>query len=269
MSAEVKFAVLMTHGSPGPIRILGELARHGFAPHTAYILKPDWKANLRRVRRKLLTAGLLQTIGRIGQIWRKDGAKGADASSSIDIDPLSGVRVIQVGRFDSEAMLDDARGEGFDVFLAMTDEILRRKTFSIPRMGTLNAHPARNPEYRGLSALERMLRDGEPPEITLHLIDEGIDTGPILKGFPVTSRIVADGHIDDEQVSLFQARAFIYGLQMASRGSWTFEDRFARPSNMSRALSAKQIRDLLLTYEDSVKHPPYFANRHHDTPDLR
>ena len=46
----------------------------------------------------------------------------------------------------------------------------------------MNAHPGENPTYRGLGSSERMLIDGYFMCIP-HLIDEGIDTGPIYKIF--------------------------------------------------------------------------------------
>lgn len=51
--------------------------------------------------------------------------------------------------------------------------------------GVLNLHCGSLPEIRGMNGVEWNLFFGRPPEATLHMIDAGIDTGPIL-----ASRIV-------------------------------------------------------------------------------
>jgi folate-dependent phosphoribosylglycinamide formyltransferase PurN len=58
--------------------------------------------------------------------------------------------------------------------------ILRKPLLEIPRLGVLNAHLALLPEIRGMSSPEWSLLCGVPPGITIHWIDSGIDTGPIL-----------------------------------------------------------------------------------------
>ncbi|HET6469181.1 MAG TPA: formyl transferase, partial [Geminicoccaceae bacterium] len=47
----------------------------------------------------------------------------------------------------------------------------------------INLHPGLTPAYRGFDAGYRALAQGDPNGcgVTVHLIDEGIDTGPILR----------------------------------------------------------------------------------------
>lgn len=243
-----KFAVLMTAGSPGPLRVLDELAASGFYPHTIYLMTPGWRHNLKRVVRKFKSSGVLGTARRISQALRQRfvSSGAGTVGSNEQVSPVSNARILRVERFHDQAVIDDARSEGFEVFLAMTDEILRRKVFSLPRMGTLNAHPAKNPEYRGLSSLERMLRDKKQPVVTLHLINEGIDTGPIIARIPITDRLISNGQLDERVVSKWQAAAFSAGLNRLKEGqSWEFLDCFLEPSNMSFALSNSEVSDIL------------------------
>jgi folate-dependent phosphoribosylglycinamide formyltransferase PurN len=48
------------------------------------------------------------------------------------------------------------------------------------RLGTINVHPALLPWVRGLGRVEASVLRGVPPGVTAHLVDAGIDTGPIL-----------------------------------------------------------------------------------------
>lgn len=59
--------------------------------------------------------------------------------------------------------------------------IFKRHIFEIPRLGTYNVHPGALPRYAGLFAPFRCLMDGaDRIGCTLHLVDDGIDTGPVI-----------------------------------------------------------------------------------------
>ncbi|AVM74770.1 formyl transferase [Magnetospirillum gryphiswaldense] len=59
--------------------------------------------------------------------------------------------------------------------------IFRRNVFDIPRFGTYNVHPGALPRYAGLFAPFRcMLEGGDAIGCTLHRVDDGIDTGPVV-----------------------------------------------------------------------------------------
>lgn len=59
--------------------------------------------------------------------------------------------------------------------------IFKPNVFDIPRLGTWNIHPGALPRYAGLFAPFRGLMDGGGRlGCTLHRVDAGIDTGPVL-----------------------------------------------------------------------------------------
>ena len=77
-----------------------------------------------------------------------------------------------------------------DWLLVCGAPILSERILSIPRVGTVNVHFGIAPEYRGQDSLFWTLyrRDYEKIGFTLHEVDAGIDTGPILaRGFPALS----------------------------------------------------------------------------------
>lgn len=58
---------------------------------------------------------------------------------------------------------------------------LRRALFAIPRLGTLNLHLGKAPEFRGSSPGFYELLAGIPEVgVTVHRVDDGLDSGPIL-----------------------------------------------------------------------------------------
>jgi methionyl-tRNA formyltransferase len=58
---------------------------------------------------------------------------------------------------------------------------LRRPLLEVPRRGVLNAHLGSLPEIRGMNSPEWSLLVDIPVGVTIHYIDEGIDTGPVLQ----------------------------------------------------------------------------------------
>lgn len=92
-----------------------------------------------------------------------------------------------------------------DLAIFTGGNILREELLKVPRLGVLNAHLALLPEIRGMSSPEWSLLCEVPLGITIHFIDSGIDTGPILlrREFAITedcaslpdlrNRMIAEG----------------------------------------------------------------------------
>jgi len=60
-------------------------------------------------------------------------------------------------------------------------KILKPEVISIPKSGCINLHFGLLPKYRGMAPIAHAMINGdEEIYATLHYIDEGIDTGPIL-----------------------------------------------------------------------------------------
>jgi methionyl-tRNA formyltransferase len=74
------------------------------------------------------------------------------------------------------------------VCVACCEQLLRREEFEIPALGAINLHPSLLPRYRGPNPYfwqsHQMDLEGG---VTIHQIDEGIDTGDILlqRRFPI------------------------------------------------------------------------------------
>lgn len=61
--------------------------------------------------------------------------------------------------------------------------IIRRKLLEIPRLGTLNGHPGILPDYRGIDSFHWAILRDEPEKVgvTVHWVDTGVDTGPMIR----------------------------------------------------------------------------------------
>ena len=69
-----------------------------------------------------------------------------------------------------------------DLFVVVAYGLLMPKEIlNLPRYGAVNLHPSLLPKYRGPSPIVSAILDGTPyTGITIMLLDEGMDTGPII-----------------------------------------------------------------------------------------
>jgi len=70
-----------------------------------------------------------------------------------------------------------------DLIIFTGGNILRKQLLEVPRLGVLNAHLGLLPEIRGMSSPEWSLLQHIPVGVTIHFMDTGIDTGPILQRY--------------------------------------------------------------------------------------
>ncbi len=68
-----------------------------------------------------------------------------------------------------------------DLGIVLGTRILRPSTFGVPRMGCINLHKGKVPEYRGMPPGFWELYDGASSAgVTVHFVDKGLDTGDIV-----------------------------------------------------------------------------------------
>ena len=76
-----------------------------------------------------------------------------------------------------------------DIVIFTGGGLIRKHILEIPNLGILNCHAGLLPEYRGMDVVEwAVLESKEPPPktgLTLHFMDKGVDTGPILMKKPI------------------------------------------------------------------------------------
>ena len=64
--------------------------------------------------------------------------------------------------------------------------LIPKEVLKIPKLGCLNIHPALLPKYRGRYSTAHAIFNGESHTgVTLHWMDEGIDSGPIISQEPI------------------------------------------------------------------------------------
>lgn len=108
---------------------------------------------------------------RLAELQAECDAQPAPANLRIDVDDLNDAAVLARIRALKPAA----------VFVASTG-LLRRPLLEACGCPVVNYHSGVNPAYRGINGGYFALANGEPElfGVTLHLVDLGVDTGPIL-----------------------------------------------------------------------------------------
>jgi len=139
-------------------------------------------------------------------ISNKADAKGLEKASSYGIETLVISHKDYQTREDFDLALADAletRGVEY-VALAGFMRVLTKVFLSRFPMRVLNIHPALLPSFKGVHAQRQALEYGaKVTGCTVHFVDEGVDSGPIIAQVPVFVR-------DDDTEETLSARILEY-----------------------------------------------------------
>lgn len=95
-------------------------------------------------------------------------------------------------KINSTDFIEKAASYNCDLFVSMSfNQIFRKKIIDVPSLGVINCHAGKLPFYRGRNILNwALINDEKEFGITVHYVDEGIDTGDIIKQrtYPITDK---------------------------------------------------------------------------------
>ena len=107
-----------------------------------------------------------------------------DKAKEFGIDYLCPVMV------NSDEFYEQSKAYNCDLFVSMSyNQIFRKRIYSLPRYRTINCHAGKLPFYRGRNILNwALINDEKEFGITVHYVDDGIDTGDIIaqNTYPIT-----------------------------------------------------------------------------------
>ena len=91
-----------------------------------------------------------------------------------------GIEILETGPLNQPEAIAAVKGLNADLGIHAGGPILRPALLDCFRLGVVNAHMGLIPVYRGMSAAEWPALEGASVGCSVHLIDRGIDTGPLL-----------------------------------------------------------------------------------------
>jgi len=186
--------------SPGTsTRILCHALEREFGPITVLLETPMSRAQL--VRRRVRRLGMRVVLGQILFMVLVDPVLSLRGRSRIaeiinqhrldtsEIDERTVVRIPSVNSDEARGALAELNPK---VVVISANRIIGAKTLTCIDAPFLNMHAGITPQYRGVHGGYWALAEGRPHLVgtTVHVVDTGIDTGPILaqETFEPTSR---------------------------------------------------------------------------------
>lgn len=156
---------------------------HSPHPGISQLFRNQWR-NLRRNGYRWIP----YQVGDIAQ--RLVARSGADESQSpigsrntlSALQSCANVRLERVHDLHAESTLAMVKEFEPDLGLSLAAPILRQTLFSIPRLGTLNLHKGKLPDYRGMPpAFWELWNDETSVGCSVHWVDDKLDTGSVIK----------------------------------------------------------------------------------------
>jgi folate-dependent phosphoribosylglycinamide formyltransferase PurN len=144
-----------------------------------------------------------RSAGRLAALWDRYG---------LDPRPDPGVPVQHIRSVNAQACREALRKLRPDVVVVYGTRIIRRDTLACVTAPFINYHAGVNPKYRGQNGAYWARRNGDPDHagVTIHLIDEGVDTGDVLYQAPVT-------FAPDDNIATYQHRQMVAALPLLAR----------------------------------------------------
>lgn len=169
----------------------------------------------------------------------------------------AGLKVVQPEKIKDESFIKSIRElePEFAVVVAY-GKILPKEILIIPKFGCINLHASLLPKYRGAAPIQWALIKGEKiTGVTTMLIDEGLDTGPILLQRQVNISDDDNALTLSQRLSRIGAELVLETLEKMREGSLTPTPQRGEPSYAPKLkkedgkinwnLSAKEIFNLI------------------------
>lgn len=111
-----------------------------------------------------------------------DGKKDNWHASLLKLAVFEGLNVIHSKKVSDTEVIGKIREINPEIIFCIGGtQIIPDSILKIPRLGCLNIHPAFLPKYRGRYSTAHAIFNGEKyTGVTIHWMDKGIDTGPII-----------------------------------------------------------------------------------------
>lgn len=179
--------VFMTGG--GPLYwIIANVLIERFGPIT--IIREQAEPKGLFLKRRIKRLGLITVAGQVAfsflsKVISKRSEQQRDAivsSAGANAAEPVGCEIIDVDSVNSEACQQALQTINPDVVMVVGARIIKKDTLSCIDASFINYHPGITPKYRGMNGAYWTLATGDVENlgVTMHLVDENVDTGDVL-----------------------------------------------------------------------------------------
>lgn len=251
--------LVLTSETPGNVWLVNQLlARHevvGMVIERRPLALTKKEKHERR-RQMLRRHGVARTLNKLALNWCRsrflerassDTARRSFFPGGAAVAYAREVPTAVVESVNAAAAVDFIRGLAPDILAVCGTTVLRPEVFSLAPRGAVNMHTGITPEYKSAEPIFWALYRGEPEKVgvTIHFVDRGIDTGPIIHqdAVPVYA---------DDSLATISVRCIRRGAELFSRALAEIEggpvralDRSGAESRFFRSIDLGIVQHLL------------------------
>jgi methionyl-tRNA formyltransferase/peptidoglycan/xylan/chitin deacetylase (PgdA/CDA1 family) len=145
------------------------------------LLRSQWR-NLRRNGWRWIPYQLGDLVDRIHARFKRNGAEDAGPGAAYSLETIvRSARLLYTDDIHGEAAVAQIHAFAPDLGVSLAAPILKPAVFAIPRLGTVNLHKGKVPEYRGMPpAFWELWRGEKEVGCTVHKVEAGLDTGAVI-----------------------------------------------------------------------------------------
>jgi len=135
------------------------------------------------------------------------------------------IKVDYTSNPNQEGYLEKLRNEEPDVIINQSQFIVKKPLLDIPKIGMLNRHNALLPKNRGrLTPFWVAYKGEEETGVSIHFVDEGIDSGPIVvqKRFLVSKDDTFNSIVEKNYE--IASKAMLEALDLLEKGYTSFQE---------------------------------------------
>ncbi|MCB0134484.1 MAG: hypothetical protein KDD75_05185 [Caldilineaceae bacterium] len=184
----MKIAVFARPGASTAV-LLNWLIREGYTD--LYVILETAPRRLKQIRQRVRRLGFRRALGQamfmavLMPILRWESAtRRSELRTHYGLDETMPrlPRVLHIDTINDAVVVDKLRSTAVDVILVNGTSIIRAPVLATTKAPIINTHVGITPDYRGVHGGYWAMWNNEPEKFgtTLHLVDEGIDTGNIL-----------------------------------------------------------------------------------------
>lgn len=144
-----------------------------------------------RRRRMIKRHGLGRTLNKLLYNWLRSRVFAVSSETAIRDEFFPGnaevkysrpVESVTVGSINDATCVEFIKRQAPDVLAVCGTTVIKQDVLSLPQRGAVNIHTGITPEYRSADPIFWALYCNEPEKVgvTIHFVDRGIDTGPII-----------------------------------------------------------------------------------------
>ncbi len=180
-SRKPKIAVLTRRWSWFGTYVLQLLAQRRVTPNLILVENTTMRARLAMARRLARRIGWVDAIRYNLGFWLPGFRRliGMERSAKFDYEQFSDC-VIEASDINATEMVAGLIDHGIERILLAHCGIIRKPILDVDGIWIINSHPGYLPRMRGVDVIRWSILEDVTPAISTHIVDSGIDTGPVI-----------------------------------------------------------------------------------------